>query len=107
MSAFHHSVTAKHADSAEIDTDRPGNTASLNTKILIFPNTHSPAPHQQQYMNIYILRGNLQTAAAAAFVFPSSSRKLFLFDVIWNAWGSFLQTSFTYLFSALRRACSG
>ena len=47
--------TGTHADSAEIDTDRPGNSVSLNMKILKFPNTHSPAPHQQQCMNIYIL----------------------------------------------------
>jgi hypothetical protein len=80
ISAFHHSDKATHADCAEIDTDRHGNTASFNMKILMFPNTHSPALHQKQF----ILCGHLQETAAAAFVFPNNSRKLFLFDVIWN-----------------------
>jgi len=98
MSGFQHSDTASHADSAEIDTDRSGNTASLNMKILMFPNTHSPVLLLQQCMNIYILRSHLQTATTADFVFPNSSRKLSLFDVIWNGRDSSLHASFTYFY---------
>jgi hypothetical protein len=99
ISAFHHSETATQADSPKIDRDRPGNTASLKMKNLMFPNTHSPTPHQQQCMNIYIIWDHLQAGAApAAFVFPNSSGKLFLFDVIWNGWGSSLQVNFTYFY---------
>ena len=98
MSGIHHSDTATHADGTEIDTDLSWNTASRNMKILKFPNTHSPALHQQQCMNIYILWDHLQTATAGDFVFPNSSRKLSLFDVIWKGWGSSLRTSLTYFY---------